>query len=240
MSLRSTLLLAAVLFSAAVPAQEAGPPPAEKADPRHLAPGFQARPAHSRLLIMPAEMELFSISAGGVEEPKADWTEAAQRHFKAALAQRRDKLGSNAVELGDAQLDEFAELHALHRAVAEAVFMHHSRRTRKLPTKNGRLDWSLGEAVRPLKAKTGADYALFTWIRDSYASNERKATMLALALLGAISTGGTQSGYASLVDLDTGRIVWFNDLDRMSGDLREQAAALETVDTLLKGFPGLQ
>ena len=232
MLFRSTPVLALALLALAAGAQEP--------DLRHLAPGFHARPATSRLLIMPAEMELFSISAGGVEEPKADWTEAAQRNFRAALAQRREQLGSNTVEIGEADVDEFAELHALHRAVAEAVVMHHSRRSKKLPTKNDRLDWSLGDAVRPLKARTGADYALFTWIRDSYASGERKATMLALALLGAISIGGTQAGYASLVDLNTGRIVWFNDVDRWSGDLREPSAALETVDTLLKGFPALQ
>jgi hypothetical protein len=31
----------------------------------------------------------------------------------------------------------------------------------------GVLDGSLGDAVKPLKAKTGADYALFVWIRDT-------------------------------------------------------------------------
>jgi hypothetical protein len=215
---------------------------AQEADTKHLAPGFHARAAGSKLLIVPADMELFSISAGGVQEPKADWTEAAQRNFKAALASRRAQLGQDVVELPDAELDQFAELTALQRAVAEAVFMHHTARGSgmRLPTKEGRLDWSLGDAVKPLKAKTGADYALFTWIRDTYASNERKATMIALALIGAISIGGEQVGYASLVDLNTGRVVWFNDVHRMSGDLREAKTAMETVDTLLKGFPALQ
>jgi hypothetical protein len=227
--LRSSLFAAAVLFAGAMHAQES--------DSKHLAPGFHARPAGSKLVIVPADMELFSISAGGVQEPKADWTEAAQKNFKAALAARREQLGANAVELQDADLDEFAELNALQRAVGEAVFIHHTGMGMRLPTKNERLDWSLGEAVKPLRVKTGADYALFTWIRDSYASNERKATMIGLALLGAISTGGEQIGYASLVDLKTGRVVWFNDLRRMSGDLRDEQAADETVETLLQGFP---
>ncbi|HEX9718735.1 MAG TPA: hypothetical protein VGA59_03315 [Ramlibacter sp.] len=229
---RSSIVLAVVLFAGALQAQES--------DPKHLAPGFHARPAGSKLVIVPADMELFSISAGGVLEPKADWTEAAQRNFKAALAVRRDQLGANAVELQDAELDEFSELNALQRAVAEAVFVHHTGMGMKLPTKNERLDWSLGEAVKPLKARTGADYALFTWIRDSYASDERKATMIAMALLGAISFGGEQIGYASLVDLNSGRVVWFNDLRRMSGDMRDEKAAMETVETLLEGFPVLQ
>jgi hypothetical protein len=233
--LRSCAIVAAVLLAVAVQAQEV--------DTKHLAPGFHARPAGSKLVIVPADMELFSISAGGVQEPKADWTEAAQRNFKAALDARREQLGANAVQLTDADLDDFAELNALQRAVAEAVFVHHTARGvgMKLPTKNERLDWSLGaDAVKPLKERTGADYALFTWIRDTYASNERKATMIALALLGAISTGGQQTGYASLVDLNTGRVVWFNDLRRMSGDLREEKTAMETVETLLKGFPVLR
>lgn len=229
----------ALLFWAAL---AAGGAQAQASDARHLAPGFQVRPASSRLVIAPADMELFSISAGGVQEPKADWTDAAQKHFKAALAARSRLLGANATQLEEADLDEFAELVALQRAVAEAVFVHHTGRGpgMKLPTKSDLLDWSMGEAVQPLKAKTGADYALFTWIRDTYASGERKAAMIGMALLGVISTGGEQVGYASLVDLNTGRIVWFNDLRRMSGDLREQGSANETVEALLKGFPELK
>ena len=56
-------------------------------------------------------------------------------------------------------------------------------------------------------------------------------------LLGVGIAGGSQIGYASLVDLNDGRIVWFNDLRRASGDLREAEPAKETVEVLLKGFP---
>lgn len=205
---------------------------------RHLAPGFSTRAAGSRLLVLPADMELFSVSAGGVIEPRADWTEAAQKNFSLALQARRERLGTKVAEMDATQADEFSEIVTLHRAVADAIYTHH--RELELPTKGRRLDWSLGEAVQPLQQRTGADYALFTWIRDSYASGERKAAMLVLAALGAISLGGQQTGYASLVDLHTGRVVWFNSISRMTGDLREPEPATETVDALLKGFPGLK
>jgi len=204
---------------------------------RHLAPGFTERAAASRIVLVPAEMELFSISAGGIQEPRADWTEAAQKHFKTALLARREKLGTNVTEMTAEQVDDVAEVVGLHRLVAESVFYHHTGFGPALPTKDGKLEWSLGDAVKPLRDKTGADYALFTWLRDSYASNERKATIVAMALLGSIMFGGEQVGYASLVDLHTGRVVWFNDLRRMSGDLREEGPAAETVEALLKGFP---
>jgi hypothetical protein len=223
-------LLLAVLF--------AGPGAQAQEASRQLAPGFTTRAANSRLLVIPADMELFSISAGGVVEPRADWTDAAQKNFTVALAGERKRLGANVTTMSEADADEFAEITTLHRAVADAISLHH--RDLKLATKEDRLDWSLGEAVQPLKDRTGADYALFTWIRDSYASGERKAAMLALAMIGALSLGGEQVGYASLVDLNTGRVVWFNELNRMSGDLRDERAATETVETLLKGFPGMQ
>ena len=47
-------------------------------------------------------------------------------------------------------------------------------------------------------------------------------------------------GTASLVDLKTGRVVWFRDLDRMWGDLREPQPAAETVEALMEGFPELK
>lgn len=223
-------LLGALLLAGAAGAQESA---------RQLAPGFTARAAASRLVVIPADMELFSISAGGVVEPRQDWTAAAQKNFSQALAKQRGRLGPHTTEMSAAELDAFGEVAALHRAVANAIAMHHLGNL-KLPTKSEQLDWSLGDAVRPLKERTGADYALFTFIRDSYTSNERKAAMVAMALLGAISLGGEQVGYASLVDLNTGQVVWHNAVNRMWGDLREPEPANETVDAMLKGFPALQ
>ncbi len=210
---------------------------AQAQESKNLAPGFTTRAADSKLVVLPADLELFAISGGGVTEPKADWTEAASKHFKTALDTNKQLLGTNVLHIETQDLDELAELNALHGAVAQSIFLHHMLGFAKLPTKNDRLDWSLGDAVKPLKAKTGADYALFTWIRDSYATAERKVAIVAMALLGVGVAGGSQIGYASLVDLNSGRVVWFNDLRRGSGDLREAKEALETVETLLKGFP---
>jgi hypothetical protein len=91
--------------------------------------------------------------------------------------------------------------------------------------------------MQPLQARSGARYGLFVWVRDSYATAERKAAMVALALLGVGVSGGVQTGYASLVDLQTGRVVWFNRLARATGDLREAAAAKESIEALLSNFP---
>ena len=205
------------------------------AQSRNLAPGFTTRPAASKLVLVPMDIELFSLSAGGVQEPRADWTDAAQKNFRLALLGQK-AVTAGAAELREKDMDELAQINALHGAVAEAVFVHHMQ-GHKLPTKNDVLDWSMGDSVQPLRDKTQADYPLFFWVRDSYASAERKAAMVALALLGVGIPLGSQVGYASLIDLDSGRVVWFNRLARASGDLREATAAKESIDALLSGFP---
>lgn len=226
--------LAAVLVLASLAAAQAQ----AQNTSRNFAPGFTKRATGSKLVIVPPDVELFSQSAGGVLEPKADWTDAALKNFRAALMAQREVLADHHIELHERDVDELAQLNALHGAVAEAVFVHHMMNMPALPTKEGRLDWTLGEAVQPLREKTGADYALFFWIRDTYATAERKAAMVAMALVfGVYMPGGQQMGYASLVDLRDGRIVWFNNLARMSGDLREAKPAFETVEVLMKSFP---
>lgn len=209
------------------------------AQSKNFAPGFQSVPKGAMVAVMPTDIELFVISAGGVVEPKADWTESASRYFRDALMKKKDALGFNALELSAKQADEFDEVNALHGAIARAIAMHHFG-TLKLPTKDGKLDWSMGDSVQRIKQATGADYALFSFVRDSYASEERKAAMVAMAILTlgrAALALGTQSGYASLVDLNSGQVVWFNQLLRASGDLREPERAAETLDALLRGFP---
>ncbi len=205
--------------------------------PRNLAPGFTALPRDARLAVVPLDVELFELSAGGVLVPKADWTEAAAKHMGAALHRKAAALGLASQFVDDKVADEQAELLHLHAAVARAIAIHHIGGL-KLPTKENRLDWSFGEAMKPLRDATGTRYGLFTWVRDSYASAERKAMMIGLALLGIGVGGGAQVGYASLVDLETGRVLWFNQMVSMSGDLRDEKSATAMVDSLLAGFPG--
>lgn len=202
----------------------------------NLAPGFTRLAPNSTIALMPADVELFEISAGGVGEPRADWTAAAAKNIMADLRARSAKLGARATEVTGDHDDVVEGLNGLHGAVARAIVVHHFGGL-KLPTKDGKLDWTLGPDVAKLREKSGADYALFTWVRDSYASAERKAMIVVGALFGVGMSGGVQQAYASLVDLRTGQVVWFNRIVRGTGDLREAEPAAETLTALLTGFP---
>ncbi len=234
--------LAGCIIAAPVAAQIGTPAGrAAAADARNIAPGFGGLVATDRLLLMPIDVELFSLSAGGVAEPRADWTAQALKHMNQAIRQRQQQARMAVVELDESQADAHAEQIGLHAAVAQSISLHHfGGSIWALPTKGGKLDWSFGDAMQPLAEASGAQYALFFWVRDSYASAERVAMMVAMAALGIGITGGVQVGYASLVDLRSGQVVWFNQLTRPYGDLRQAEPARETIEALLDGFPAVR
>src|SRR3990167_3544987 len=44
-----------------------------------------------RVLLMPSDIELSELTMGGMLEPKADWTDLAQKHVGSALQKEMDK-----------------------------------------------------------------------------------------------------------------------------------------------------
>ncbi|MBP2313776.1 hypothetical protein [Azospirillum soli] len=197
---------------------------------------------NARIVLMPLDVELAELSASGMQEPKADWTEAGRAHLAAAFQAEQSDLGLQIAGFDEAAMkpevvDTLHQLQKLHAKVGHAILMHHFFEPLKLPSKRGKFDWSLGPSARALREATGADYALFVWVRDSYSSGGRVALMVAAALLGVSVQGGSQIGFASLVDLENGDIVWFNRLLRGMGDLRTAEPARETAKVLLTEFP---
>ena len=140
----------------------AGAAEAQAVASKNLAPGFTRLPKGAKVVVMPVDVELFSLSAGGVAEPKADWTASALGYMKDAMAAKTASIGLDTTLMDEQDADEFAEQIGLHAAVARSIALHHSiGGVWALPTKQGRLDWSFGDSMKPLQAKTGAGYALF-------------------------------------------------------------------------------
>lgn len=202
---------------------------------------WQRAPATARVVLMAPDIELSELSAGGVLEPKAEWTQRALGHVLEALgaeiAARNARLAPYRAAVNDpAREHRDNQLIKLHDQVGRAILIHHYGFL-KLPGKEGKFDWTLGAGAGSLGEDQEADYALFVFLRDSYASAGRKAAMVGLAILGVGIHGGAQWGFASLVDLKSGDLVWFNRLVDPQGDLREPTPAREAVKKLLADLP---
>lgn len=198
---------------------------------------------NAKMVLMPLDVELSVLTAGGLLEPRADWTENAKKHILAAVETELQGRGEQLLlyqepDDNDPFLQRLAEIERLHGVVGQAIVRHKYSGTEiELPTKKDIFDWSLGPEVKTLRQKYDADYALFIRVRDSYNSAGRILVTLAVAALGVSLEGAQQLGFTSLVDLRNGDIVWFNHLFSTTGDLRTEEPAAKTVSLLLKGLP---
>ncbi len=194
-----------------------------------------------RLLIMTPDVKYYLLTAGGVPQPHGDWTDLGRRYFKEALTEFAESRGTTLVHLPETNEVDEAEVsyQKLYSAVGFTIIQNHFGML-KLPTKQGSFDWSLGPGVQEIGEKYDADYALFSFYRDYQASGGRVAFALLAAAAGAAVSTGSEQGFAALVDLDTGDIVWFNMVTAGTGELRDPAGAHATVEELFSDLPTAQ
>jgi len=190
-----------------------------------------------RVVLATPDIELSELTAGGVNAPRADWTEEAITLTRKDIADTLAARGVSVVEADTVADARESQLVKLNSAVGQAILLHLYYSPIKLPQKGDALDWTLGPGVKTLRDHYRSDYALFIHVRDSYSSIGRQALMGVSALLLIPVPGGFQSGFASLVDLRTGHIVWFNRVLSVNGDLRNADDARDTVGELLQGLP---
>ena len=205
-----------------------------------------------KLVVLRPDVTVGSLTTGGMVEPRADWTEQARAAIIEALkAQQLARGGQVTIierrdQLPGVPAQDMADFERLNAVVDQSIVLHKYLGD-YLPTKAGRgLDWSVGDDAVRLGQKTGYDYALFLHAEDQVASTGR----VVLGVIGVAGCfvgfcapnigGATQLEYASLVDLKTGEVVWFNVVKAGSeipgikfGDLRTPQGAAQMVDRLL-------
>lgn len=139
-----------------------------------------------------------------------------------------------------------SEYNALFEVIARSVieyqfFVGNRLETKKRDNRDGAFDWGLGEGTSALPFAADADYALFIVTNDQYGSTGRKILQIFAALaVGYGVESGVHAGYAGLVDLRTGNLVWINADNAMGGDVRTPEGAARRVQQLLEDFPGSQ
>lgn len=227
------LLSAASLSLAALAAVPASAGPVVRADAALPAAGLN-------IVVFRPDVQVGAMKAGGVNEPNAEWTEAARTNLRDALSASPELAGADIKfvdELGGDDANLLTEYRGMFEIVAGAMTRHGAVAENALPGK-GAGDWTLGEGAAQLRQATGADYALFLFSRDAYGDTGRKISQALSAVLTLrFKSAGIHSGHAGLVDLRTGDVVWFNTDGALGGDMRDADGAQERVRQLLAGFP---
>jgi hypothetical protein len=196
---------------------------------------FQPPPDNSRVVVMTPSVELHILTAAGLPEPREDWSVAGRDNLTSSIQTyvQGESHIPTMLDPATAMEGRVGQIIRLHDAVGFSLMQRAA-----LPTQRDRFEWTLGEGTQELATAQNADYALFIGAYGTYASAGRVAMMIGLAALGVGVPLGSQIVYASLVDLRTGNVIWFNiAVAAPNQDMREPDGARSLVQTLLKDAP---
>lgn len=235
-----------VLFGAALLLALSWVAPAHAQEKGAVRPGFSAASlSGQKILLFRPAVWVGEQSTAGLPEPNADWTTQSRSLLEEELRRRQADFTNEIVaepELIGDEADVLAAHRALFVAVASSVMQYQFFAGNRLPTrKNKPFEWTIGSGTRRIAELSGARYGLFVSVEDQYGSLGRKLFQIfAAGVAGVGIQSGVHTGYAGLVDLHTGELVWLNADGQMGGDVRTDEGIRKRVGQLLEDFPGLK
>jgi hypothetical protein len=220
-----------------------GMPSAQAQEKSGTKEGFVLKEKSAKILLIRPTIKVGAQSTGGMFEPNADWTAQAKENLGAALDVAQGKLGNDVIRAEEPigrQAETMADYQSLFSVLADSVINYQFFPGNRLPTKKrkGSFEWTMGPGIAEIARDTGADYALFIYTEDQYGSTGRKILQLFAAMAYVSVKSGEHKGFAGLVDLRTGDLVWLNADLAMGGDVRTPEGAQKRVAQLLEDFPG--
>jgi hypothetical protein len=194
-----------------------------------------------KILLLPPQMFVAELSAGGVIQKQDDWTQEANENLLAAAenyfreegrfeAMRLPKLSAEDAERVESHI-------GLYDRVAQAIYIYGRGLDSGWQHKKTEWDYTLGDGLAFLREQTGADTALIFTGADIISTGGRKAAFTIGLLLGVAIPIGQSFITVGLADLKTGEIRWMSYDQSMSLDSRDPAAVQELVKDFFKTYP---
>lgn len=169
-------------------------------------------PLPGKLVVLPPDVTVSEVSAGGVIEKDQAWSDQAELALRQALAEYfAENPEVVIVPMPELDADRAQVVH--DHILLYDVVASHSLLARRVPAygwaeKIKIYDYTLGEGLKFLKEETGADAALFLVGVDYVTTNGRKAMTVFAALAGVALPVGSSTLVAGVVDLDSGKVLW--------------------------------
>ncbi|HEY3299227.1 MAG TPA: hypothetical protein VGJ90_00485 [Methylophilaceae bacterium] len=187
-----------------------------------------------KVIVIEPDVEVKEVSAGGVPEKIDAWSVQAKQNISAALEkQLANKHYFEQMSLAGLPAEAMSNLNehvALYDVVGANAYFFGRAQFPAWEHKKTAFDYTLGDGLKDLGEKTGADAALFIIGQDYVSSGGRKATRLLAAMLGVILPPSPTFVSVGLVDLKTGNVLWMNYL--MAADSKDLRKS-EDVDGIL-------
>lgn len=197
-----------------------------------------------KVVVLPVNVEVVEVTAGGVEEKVPDWSKEASQSVFQALTAAIGKQGLKEVsapQLSGAAAANVDEHLALYKLVVNTASQLGWQQKIK------HFDYSIGPGLHEIAARTGADAAFLVYGRDYTSTAGRKAMAVAghIPIVNAFTGPAPQLGHSfvhvGLVDLRNGDLLWMNSNYREGGtNLRDPGDAAKMVKAIFEWYPGIE
>lgn len=194
-----------------------------------------------KILLLPPQMFVAELSAGGVVQKQDDWTRQASKNLlTGAETVFRDSGQFEAIQMPNlsAEEAEVVESHiGLYDRLALAIYIYGRGEDSGWRHKKAEWDYTLGEGLAFLREKTGADTAMIFTGADFISTEGRRTAFAVGLLLGVVIPLGQSFITVGLADLKTGDIRWMSYDQSMTLDSRDPEAIEELVRDFFKTYP---
>ena len=196
-----------------------------------------------KVVVLPVNIEVVEVTAGGVEEKVPDWSNEANQSVLKSLSTAIGKQGLKELATppfsgaSAVNVDEHLALYKLSVNTVSRLGWKH---------KISHFDYSIGPGLREVADKTGADTAILVYGRDYVSTAGRKARAVAgnIPIVNIFTGPAPQLGHSyihvGVVDLKTGDLLWMNSNYREgSTNLRDPDDAAKMINAIFKWYPGI-
>ena len=205
-----------------------------------LSQNLDARP--KKVVLLPPQVFVFELSAGGVPTRMADWEAVARDNLASAATRLARESGLFELvpppRLEPPELDQLEAHIGLYDRVAQSVFVYGRGNQSAWAHKKNEFDYTVGPGLAFLRAQTDADAALIVLGSDYISTGGRKAAFVAGLALGIVMPLGQSFIAAGIVDLKTGDVQWMSFDSSSSMDSRNPADVDDLMRDLYQTWPG--
>lgn len=195
-----------------------------------------------KVVLLPPQVFVYELSAGGVPTRMADWESSARSNLaSAASSLARDEHLFELVPAPplDPLLANQLEAHiGLYDRVAQSVFVYGRGDQSAWAHKKNEFDYTIGPGLAFLRDQTGADAALIVLGSDYISSSGRRAAFIAGLVLGIGIPLGQSFITAGIVDLNTGDVQWMSFDSSATLDTRDPGDVNSLMRALYQTWPG--
>ncbi len=204
------------------------------------------------IAVMPPNMRLHKIMAGGNMELIDEWSETANKLMGQAIKEKfSDEFNFQLKFIDENWLLEqdkelWREYKALYHAVAVSAIIHGIYPAQRFSSKKENFDYTLGKNIRELSDKLNSDLLLFSYGEEFYSTGGRIASSLFTTAAVAALTGGTvvvlptsvpDNLYFSLVNGTTGQVEWIRALPPTTNkSFKKEKGVKKLVDIMTKNM----